>query len=213
MPLDAPNRWTIRRIVGHIHRDLLKPRGFGRHGNTCTAADALTREVRFNTQPFSSPDRKGIQVLLIVGLPGLPDPVTPYRRDALWVPLQQIRRIGAYTSPPSTDPFPADLHDDIAGPGMDFVCHANDLPEFVSWAEEIYDQGGGWEPFTPVLPQGSSPLQAAAFAALLADDLPTAQRLIARVEQHERQREDLLDFRTELESIQSALDGTTRNQR
>src|SRR5262249_25474615 len=95
VPADPSQRWTISRIVGSIHRDLLEPHGFGRHGNRCAATDALSREVRFNTQPWGTPDRKGIQVLLIVGLPGLPDPLTPYRRDALWVPLQDVRGLGA----------------------------------------------------------------------------------------------------------------------
>jgi hypothetical protein len=205
MPHDSPHRWTISRVVGSVHRNLLKPHGFDRHGNRCTATDALTREVRFNTEPWGRPDRKGVQVLLIVGLSGLPEPQKPYRRDALWVSLQDVRSIGAYTRPLSADPPPADLHDDIAGPGLNFLLHATGLPEFVAWAEEIYDSGGNWGPFRTVLPQGTSPLQAAAFAALLAADTPTAQSLIARVERYETQRDDLLRFRTELASIQSAL--------
>lgn len=213
VPVEPSQRWTIGRIVGRVHRDVLEPRGFGRHGNRCTRSDALTREVRFNTQRWGTPDRKGIQALLLVGLPGLPDPLSPYRRDALWVPLQTARGIGAYTRPLSTDPPPVDLHDDVAGPGLDFVLHATGPHEFASWAEEIYDGGGNWGPFKPVLPQGTSPLQAAAFAALLAGDVPTGHRLVARVEQHERQREELARFRIELASIRSALEEQSHSPR
>jgi hypothetical protein len=205
MPLAAPQRWTISRVVGRVHRDVLKPRGFGRRGNVCTLADALIRQVRFNTQPWAAPEQKGIQALLIVMLPGLPDPITPHRRDALWAPLQGVRGIAAYPRPPSADPPPAELHDDIAGPGLNFLCHATDLPEFTAWAQEIYDQGASWGSFNPVFPQGTAPLQAAAFGALLAADLSTAHRLVALVEHHERQRDELRRFRAELESVQSAL--------
>jgi len=58
-------------------------------------------------------------------------------------------------------PPPADLLDDVAGPALDFLCHASDLYEFATWAEKIYDGGNRWGAFRPVIPQGTGPLHAA----------------------------------------------------
>jgi hypothetical protein len=93
------------------------------------------------------------------------------------------------------------LLDDVAGPGVRFLLHANDLAGFAAWAEKIYDgdrHPNWWDRFRPVLPQGTSALQAGAFAAALVGDLTTCDRLSARVHAAEADSDERQRFAAEL---------------
>lgn len=60
-------------------------------------------------------------------------------------------------------------------------------------------QQPGWQGrYRPVLPQGSGPLQAAAFAAAMLDDVELVEFLTARVENEEFDEHRFDDFLTEI---------------
>jgi hypothetical protein len=190
------------RTVNHIHRTILAPLGFDRRGNVCTRIDnGLHREIRFYMERWGDPETKGIQVFLIVQLTGLPEPVTRYRRDSLWTHLEPIRGLAAYPRPIATDPPPAELLEDVAGPGVSFLCHAKDLNRFAAMAVDVFERNGGWGPFENVFPQGTAPLQAAAFAAALADDDAQTERMVDAVEKWEPPGREKRDFHKELARV------------
>ncbi|WP_327009261.1 hypothetical protein OHA72_19700 [Dactylosporangium sp. NBC_01737] len=144
---------------------------------------------------------KGIQVFLIVRIVGLPDPVSEFRRDALWTHLEPVRGLSEYPRPVATDPPPAELIEDVAGPGVDFLCHAADLLGFVAMAREVHEQSATWGPFKHVYPQGTAPLQAAAFAAALAGDSALCEQMAAAVLAEEQDRREVRDFKAELAQV------------
>jgi hypothetical protein len=190
------------RTVNHMHRNVLAPLGFDRRGNVCTrVGTGLHREIRFYSERWGDPETKGIQVLLIVQLTGLPEPMTKYRRDSLWTPLEPIRGLAAYPRPIATDPPPAELMEDVAGPGVSFLCHAKDLNGFAAMAVDVFECKGGWGPFENVFPQGTAPLQAAAFAAALAGDVELTQRMVTAVEKWEPPGREKRDFHKELARV------------
>ena len=197
----VPEHWTLPRIATHIHRMILEPLGFERAGNSCLRRDELVRSIRFYALRSTVPQ---VQIRLQVGLRGLPDAVVGYRRDSLWTPLNPERGPNHYLRPPSGDPLTPDLVDDVSGPGVEFLLHAPDLSAFVTWAEEIHAGDrypNWWRRFRPVLPQGTSASQAAAFAAALATDTNTRSRLASRVLTEERDPKERNDFATELDRI------------
>jgi len=183
---------------------VLAPLGFTRRGNVCTRSDELVREVRFHTPRWGDPDSKGVQVFLMVKLVGLPDAVTEFRRDALWTHLEPVRGLSEYPRPLSADPPCAELLADLAGPGVDFLCHASDLAGFVALAYEVHRAGGTWGPFRHVYPKRTAPLQAAAFAATLMGDDAQAQRAVAAVVAGQDNRRELRDFHAELARLRRA---------
>jgi hypothetical protein len=193
------------RTVNHVHRSVLAPLGFDRRGNVCTRVDnGLHREIRFYSPRWGDPEAKGIQVFLMVKLTGLPEPVTKYRRDSLWTHLEPIRGLPAYPRPIATDPTPAQLMEDIEGPAVGFLCHATDLREFAAMAIDVFERRATWGPFENVYPQGTAPLQAAAFAAVLADDGALADRMVEAVGKWESPGREKRDFHKELERVRAA---------
>ncbi|MEV1159510.1 hypothetical protein AB0J27_29360 [Micromonospora chokoriensis] len=191
-------RWSLPRAVNRLHRDVLASVGFERHGNSCTRADnGLLREMRFYTPRWGDPATKGIQVFLSVRI-SLPEPLVEFRREALWTHLETIRQLNEYPRPASEEPLPAELVDDVAGPGVAFLCHAADLYAFGRWAAEAHAQQGSWGPFRQVYPGGTAPLQAAAFAAAVAGDKALAHRIAGAVIAQEGNPREVRDFRSEL---------------
>jgi len=200
----AGRLWTAPRLASNLHRTVLESLGFDRKGSTCRRVDALDRSIKL----YSMASRPGeVQVLVQVSLTGLPEAVGPYRRDSLWAPLVREDR-DRYWRPPTADPFPPDLFADVAGPGVEFLTRADGLGGFIEWAQEVYagDQHRGcWRRFRPVLPQGSSPLQAAAFAAALAGDRDLAAALAERAVAAEAITEEVARFKREIDSALQAL--------
>jgi hypothetical protein len=196
--------WTVPRLASHLHREVLEPLGFGRKGSTCRRVDVLDRSIRLYSMAVSPGQ---VQVLLQVSLTGLPEAVHPYRRDSLWAPLEREDR-KRYERPAAAGPLPPDLLADVAGPGVEFLTRADGLAEFIEWAQEIYrgDQHRGWwRRFRPVLPQGSSPLQAAAFAATLARDRDHAAELAQRAVAAEADADEVARFKREIANVLGAI--------
>jgi hypothetical protein len=195
----------VERIAKRLHRVVLEPLGFERRGNTCVRRDSLVRTVRFYGLRATHPQ---VQVLLMVAIPDLPDPVVAYRRDALWAPLEPETGPNHYLRPLSTEPPPAELASDLAGPGTEFLLRAENLRGFVAWAEQIYKgdrHPNWWGRFRPVMPQGTAALQAAATAAAMAGDDLECVRLGTRVMTLEPQKRERDDFMTELARVAPEL--------
>lgn len=159
--------------------------------------------MRFYTPRWGDPATKGIQVFLSVRIMGLPEPLVEFRREALWTHLEPIRQLTEYPRPASEEPLPAELVDDVVGPGVAFLCHAADLHDFGRWAAEVHAQQGAWGPFRQVYPGGTAPLQAAAFAAAAAGDTALAHRIAGAVIVHEGNPREVRDFRSELGRVAS----------
>ena len=191
--------WTATRIATALHQSVLAPLGFDRHGSTCRRVDGhLTRTVAFYGLPAARPS---LQLWVAVALRGLPDAVAPQRRDTLWGAPRLPGGDNTYPRPPRVDPLPEDLVADLSGPAVEFLLHATDLSTFMRWAEEIYrgdGQPGYWRRFQPVLPRGTGPLQAAAFAAALLGDRDTVTRLAGQVAAEEPSVDERIRFRAEL---------------
>lgn len=90
---------------------------------------------------------------------------------------------------------------DGAGPALDFLCRAADLPAFVAWATEVHAGENSWKPFRHVYPFGTGPLQAGALAAAVAGDEPGAERIARIVADEEDDPREMRDFRTELRRL------------
>ena len=197
-----PERWTLPRAVNRLHRDVLAPVGFERQGNRCVRVDnGLRREMRFYTPRWGDPATKGVQVFLIVQVDGLREPVVEFRRDALWTHLEPIRHLDAYPRPPSDQQLPSELIDDVAGPGVSFLCQATDLLAFADWATDIHANQGIWGPFRHVFPKGTAALQAAALAAAKAGDKDIAHRAASAVLAQERNLREVRAFQSELRRV------------
>jgi hypothetical protein len=106
-----------------------------------------------------------------------------------------------YPLPGSADPLPPDLLADAAGPILAFLTAADGLDGFVLWAQEVFvgqEHPAWWGRFQPVQPQGTGPLQAAAFAAALLRDEELVEFLTARVENEEPSEHRFDDYLTEI---------------
>jgi hypothetical protein len=193
----VPDEWTATRIAAYLHRAILAPLGFGRAGTTCTRPDMhLTRTIRFYALPAGTPR---VQMWMSVSLVGLPDALTPYRRDGLWGFPAPISGRG-YPRPPRDQPLPAELVADVAGPAVEFLTHVQSLGDFVAWAQQIYTgdrHRGWWHRFQPVMPQGTAPLQTAAYAAALMHNTALATRLADQILAEETNTEEAGAFQTE----------------
>lgn len=200
----ASRLWTVPRLAGNLHRQVLEPLGFDCKGSTCRRVDVLDRSIRFYSLAANTGQ---VQVLLQVSLTGLPAAVHSFRRDSLWAPLE--REDGKrYERPPAADSFPPDLLADVAGPGVAFLTHADGLEDFIQWAQEVYggDQHPGWwRRFRPVLPQGSAPLQAATFAAALARDGDRTAEFAERAITAEADADEVARFKREIANVLEAL--------
>ncbi|MEU4367486.1 hypothetical protein [Micromonospora chersina] len=137
-------------------------------------------------------------MFLSVRIMGLPEPLVEFRREALWTHLEPIRQLNEYARPASEEPLPAELVDDVIGPGVAFLCHAADLHDFGRWATDVHAQQGSWGPLRQVYPGGTAPLQAAAFAAAVAGDKALAHRIAGAVIAQEENPREARDFRSEL---------------
>lgn len=205
-PDPAGKLWTVPRMANYLHRRVVEPLGFDRKGNACRRVDALDRSIRLYSMAVNPGH---VQVLVRVSLTELPEAVRPFRRDSLWAPLERDDR-KRYQRPPAADPFPPDLFADITGPGVEFLTHAEGRNEFIEWAQEIYDgdqHRGWWGRFRPVLPQGSSPLQAAAFAAALMRDRDRTAELAARAVGATADADEVARFEAELANVLGEIGG------
>ncbi len=100
--------------------------------------------------------------------------------------------------------LPADVLADAAGPVLAFLQAADGLAEFVLWAQELFagqQHRGWWGRHRPVLPQGTRPLQAAAFGAAILDDVELVEFLTARVENGAFDEHRLDEFLTEIRQL------------
>ena len=201
----VPDEWTATRIATHLHRVIFAPLGFVRVGTACTRTDEhLIRTITFYARPAATPR---IQLLMKVALVGLPEALTPHRRDSLWGYPKPENGSNWYPRPPRGDALPAGLLADVSGPSVEFLTYASTLSDFVEWAQQIYvgDQHRGWwRRFQPVLPQGTSPLQAGAYAATLMGNADLATQLADKVIADERNTDETGAFRTELARLPTA---------
>ncbi|MEV0272290.1 hypothetical protein AB0H43_26235 [Hamadaea sp. NPDC050747] len=182
-----PAYWNAARIINHLHRAVLAAHGFTRSGQRCERIDnGLHRRLSVHTR--ASRSRPQVQLVVWVGIAGLPDPVAGHRYDGLGgTPLTATGRHN-YQLPVSEEPLPPDLLADVAGPVCDFLLRPHDLGDFTVWAQEVFagDTHPGWRGrFQPVLPQGTGPLRAAALAATVLGDDRLVEFLVARVENEE----------------------------
>ncbi|GAA2188061.1 hypothetical protein GCM10009848_27630 [Micromonospora lupini] len=159
---------------------------------------SLIREMRFYTPRWGDPATKGIQVFLSFRIVGLPEPQVEFRRDALWTRLEPVRQLNEYSRPAAEEPLPAELVDDVAGPGVAFLCHAADLHAFGRWAAEVHAEQGSWGAVPACVSGGHRALQAAVFAAAVAGDKALADRTAGVVFAEEGNPREVRDFRAEL---------------
>jgi hypothetical protein len=199
----VPATWTTGRIADAVHRSVLAPLGFTRRGSMCQRSDAgLRRTLSFHRHPGSRPT---IQMLAEVALTELPEPVTKHRRDYLTGSVRSTTGRAWYVLPSSDQGLPPQLLADAAGPVLHFLLRADSLGEFVLWAQDIFlgdSRPGWWGGFEPVIPQGTGPLQAAAFAAAALGDTELVEFLVARVENEEASEHYFDDFLNEMRQLQ-----------
>ncbi|MGI5183829.1 hypothetical protein ACQEVZ_47005 [Dactylosporangium sp. CA-152071] len=198
-----PASWTAARIASQLHKTVLAPSGFVRAGQRCERLDGgLRRTLSVHTQTTGSHPR--IQLLVAVALTGLPDPVTAHRHDSLSGTAETTAGRDWYPLPAGDQPLPPDLLTDVSGPLSEFLLAAKDVDEFVLWAQDIragHEHPGWWGRFRPVLPQGTGPLEAAAFAAAAKRDTRLVEFLTARVENEQADEHRFDDFLAELRQL------------
>ncbi|MBQ0906846.1 hypothetical protein [Micromonospora sp. U21] len=197
-----PEHWTVTRIASQLHRMVLAPLGFERQGNRCARSDSgLVRRIVFYGSAATTPR---VQIQARIGIAGLPEPMVEHRCDELWGAPRPLTGPSHYPRPRSGDDLPANLVADVAGPAVEFLLRAEGLGELALWAQEIFlgdTHPGWWGRFQPVLPQGTGPLQAAAFAAAMMGDPELTEFLALRVANEEPDEHRLADFRTELRHV------------
>ncbi|MFF5229531.1 hypothetical protein [Dactylosporangium sp. NPDC000521] len=149
-----------------------------------------------------------MQLLIGVAVAGLPAPVTAIRHDSVGGTADTASGTGSYPLLTRDQPLPPDLLADVSGPLMEFLLKAEDLEDFVVWAQDIYlghEHPGWWGRFRPVLPQGTGPLEAAAFAAAVARDTRLVEFLAARVENEQASEHYFDDFLIELRQLHPSI--------
>ncbi len=195
-----PAYWTAGRIANAIHRRVLAPHGFTRRGRECERrAGRLRKTLTVHTRADSAHPQ--VELVAVVALDGLPERVTSHRCDSLGGTARTPTERHHYPLPHSADPLPPDLLADAAGPILAFLTAADGLAEFALWAQEVFvgqDHPGWWGRYRPVLPHGTAPLQAAAFAAALLRDQELVEFLTARVENEEPDEHRFDDYLTEI---------------
>jgi hypothetical protein len=200
----VPAYWTAARIAQRVHLTALAPQGFTKQGPVCQRVDSgLRRTLTFYTQTTGSHPQ--VQLVAQVAVDGLPPPVTGHRHDSLGGTARTAAGRHWYPLPHSNQELPADLMADTSGPIPEFLLQADGLGEFVLWAQDVFlgDQHPGWwGRFQPVHPQGTGPLQAAAFAAVVLRDTELVQFLTTRVENEETSEHYFDDFLTEIRQLQ-----------
>jgi hypothetical protein len=209
----VPEYWTAARIAAHVHQAVLKPAGFSRSDRQCSGTDGgLGRTVTFYTSNASSFTGTGssskVEMVARVAVTGLPHPVTSHRHDSLGGAARTSAGRHFYPLPTRDEDLPPDLLADASGPVMDFLLRASGLEEFVIWAQEVFagdGRPGWWGRFQPVFPQGTGPLQAAAFAAAALADAELVEFLVARVENEEASETYFDEFLTEVRQFQPGL--------
>ncbi len=197
-----PAFWTAARIANQVHRSALAASGFTRRGSVCRRSDAgLDRTLSVHTHTGSQPQ---VQLVVRVAVAGLPEPVTGQRHDSLSGTATTAEGRLWYPLPPADEHLTPGLLADASGPVRDFLVHAEDLPAYVLWAQEVFlgdGRPGCWGRFRPVLPQGTGPLQAGAFAAAALHDADLVAFLVARVENEEPDEHRFEDFLTEMRQL------------
>jgi hypothetical protein len=199
----VPASWIADRIADQIHRQILGPQGFTRRGHACERlTDGLRKTLIVSTRTVSA--RPQIQLVAGVALAGLPPAVTEHRCDSLGGTAHTPTGRRYYSLPPSTHPLPADLLADAAGPILALLQAAEGLAQFVLWAQEVFagqEHPGWWGGYRPVLPQGTGPLQAAAFAGAMLHDTELVEFLTARVQNEGLDEHRFEDFLTEIRQV------------
>ncbi len=200
----VPAYWTVDRIANRVHRLVLAPSGFTRRGRVCERLDGgLRRTLSFHTRSTEGPPQ--VQLVAKVALIGLPPPITECRYDSLSGTATTEAGHHFYTLPASDQDPPPDLLADSSGPILEFLLQAGGLGEFVLWAQEVFAgdlHPGWWHRYQPVVPQGTGPLQAAAFAAAALPDTELVQFLATRVENEEPSEQCFDDFLKEIRQVQ-----------
>ncbi|GAA1553170.1 hypothetical protein GCM10009827_087330 [Dactylosporangium maewongense] len=198
-----PTYWTASRIANQLHHTALAPFGFVRAGRICERLDGgLRRTLSVHTRTSGS--RPQVQLNVGVAVADLPTPVTSHRCDSLNGTAETAVGREWYPLPASDQPLPSDLLADVSGPLLEFLLAAKDLDGFVLWAQDIYlghEHPGWWGRFRPVLPQGTGPLEAAAFAAAAKGDTKLVEFLTARVENEQVGEHHFDDFLAELRQL------------
>lgn len=198
-----PAFWTASRIANRLHKAILAPSGFVRAGQRCERSDGgLRRTLSVHTRTAAS--RPQVQLLVAVAVAGLPAAVTDHRHDSLGGTADTAAGKHWYPLPANDLPLPPDLLTDVSGPLLEFLLAAKDLDEFVVWAQDIHlghERPGWWGRFRPVLPQGTGPLEAAAYAAAAKHDAALVEFLAARVENEQISEHSFDDFLAELQQL------------
>jgi hypothetical protein len=196
----VPTSWTAGGIANQIHRQVLAPHGFTRRGRECERqAGGLRTTLTVITRASST--RPQVQLLADVAVADLPTAVTRHRCDRLSGTADTPTGHHHYPLPDGGGPLPPDLLADAAGPVLAFLLAADGLAGFVVWALDVFagqEHRGYWGRYRPVIPQGTGPLQAAAFAAVQLGDTALVEFLTARVENEERDEHSFDDFLTEI---------------
>lgn len=203
----VPAYWSAARIANQIHRQVLAAHGFTCQGRECERRvgglrKSLTVYTRAN---LVTPQ---VQLVSVVAVDGLPVPVTRHRCDSLGGIAETPAGRNYYLLPSSADPLPPDLLADVAGPILALLSAADGLAEFVLWAQEVFvgqEHPAWWGRYQPVQPQGTGPLQAAAFAAAQLRDPELVEYLTSRVENEERGEQYFDDFLTEIRQFYPQL--------
>ncbi|XVU29098.1 hypothetical protein ACQPZJ_19165 [Actinoplanes sp. CA-054009] len=202
-----PEYWTAARIAKRLHSTVLAAADFSRAAQSCERLDGgLRRTLSVHTR--SGGARPRIQLLAAVAVAGLPPSVTAHRCDSLSGTAQTAAGGTGYPLPAGDQPLPPGLLTDASGPVLDFLLAAKDLGDFVLWAQDIYagdEHPGWWGRFRPVLPQGTGPLEAAAFAAASKGDATLVEFLTARVENDQVSEHRFDDFLAELRQLQPGV--------
>jgi hypothetical protein len=203
----VPAYWTAGRIANQVHRTVLGPLGFTRRGSVCQRVDGgLRRTLSVHTRTVAQPR---VQLLTEVAVAGLPAPLTDHRCDAVSGSPRTAAGRDWYPLSRSDEDLASELLADAADPIQEFLLRADDLAGFVLWAQEIFlgdGVRGCWGRFRPVLPQGTGPIEAAAFAAAALDDTELVEFLTARVENEQAGEHYFNDFLAEIRQFRPNLD-------
>ncbi|UWZ57601.1 hypothetical protein Daura_16405 [Dactylosporangium aurantiacum] len=189
------------------YRTTLASAGFIRAGQRCERSDGgLHRTLSVYTRATGA--RPQVQLLVRVAVAGLPAPVTVCRHDGVGGTAETASGNESYPLPARDRPLPPDLLTDVAGPVLEFLMAAKDLTDFVVWAQDIHlgrEHPGWWGRFRPVLPQGTGPLEAAAFAAAVKHDTRLVELLTARVENEQADENRYNDFLIEIQRLRPSI--------
>lgn len=195
--------WTAARIAKHLHDTVPALHEFNRSGqNIEQLAGGLHRMLSVHTRTSGS--KPQVQLLARVAVAGLPGPVTSHRNDGLFGTAVTKAGRSWYPLPAADQSFGPDLLDDVTGPVLQMLLAAEDLRGFIVWAQKVFrgeERPGWWGRYQPVMPQGTGPLEAAAFAATMLGDGALVEHLAARVENEQGDEHYFANFCAELHQL------------